>query len=1057
MEAPLQLYLLRKQPEVRVNGVVYALPPQPMKLLTLIGDKGEPTYFRDELVKLLYGTSNKHLVFSKKALYPLRSTLPIEFVQARSKDFIYLNREFLWVDSLDFVERANALLTRALIFSEQEFAEAQTILNLYQDPFLSNFPAYSPDNREFIAWRHTRRTELAALQHDLLDRMTTYCLKQASRLTEAQTLASLWLHSEGSNLKPLQILIGLALYMRSDSVHTYLEQLRQRESAGQPPMGRTWEEWQRFIKRNSSVSPSALFPLVAPVSPTTTSTERKEVLEEVLTLLTSSRERQIFGLSGLPGSGKSEMARRAAQLMLERKPDTLIARVKLPAQLDFEMVANQLLIELQRPDLLNLDYGSKRKRLKQILQRPQLIVIVDEGYSTHLAESETLTAVLDLLEGAHTIMLVARTLPEFNLYEVQLPGFDAEQTRHFLTQRLGWLHESEQQLLHELAALTAGLPLMLNIILSGLKSQRGRIAGLLHHLRGFEKAEGPSPTIFQRYEQVLEWLWQYLTTPEKNILFAMGLFAPDAGVTVASLEEVLGKITEIHIPSRLRSLVEMRLIEQLDSPAPEPRYALHPIVLSFIEKRNPTVNHFTRLIQHAFVRYHLDIVRTSYNQFERLDEFQQNILLTFEMVVFTDQFPTLQAQAVELLIQAYAYFEQRGLYAKVHTLLVYVLEHFKVAPAVQVQTLLYIGKLAKFQGKFDGALEALQQAFEIAQRAEMSERYASLHYNLGDLYTQTGKYDDAMYHLGAADKWAKAHPHKLLQYSIRSNIARYYLNLGELETALEYAQTLWSELGDDYTTLDDNLKSIAQHNQNVLGLLHIETGHYDEAQAFFQRALDLGNAINNPESTGYAYLNLGVTYLEQRDFTAATGCFAQAKALAERLNQPALAANVMANLGTLISMRDLSYEAFQPFRSALILIDDNQLESIRPRVLTAMGIAYLRQENVIMAQLCFKQALLLPQPSLNYGARALCGLVLSRLMETYLVGSNDVDAALQAVRSTVGTLPLGSMALFSFPVAAIHRAVERAAAALQRDLQRLPEISRYQITKALSVWLSQLS
>ncbi|MBK8031343.1 MAG: hypothetical protein IPK17_17995 [Chloroflexi bacterium] len=79
METPLQLYLLRKEPEVRVNGVVYTLPPQPMKLLTVMGDKGEPTYFRDELVKLLYGTANQHLAFSKKALYPLRSTLPIEF------------------------------------------------------------------------------------------------------------------------------------------------------------------------------------------------------------------------------------------------------------------------------------------------------------------------------------------------------------------------------------------------------------------------------------------------------------------------------------------------------------------------------------------------------------------------------------------------------------------------------------------------------------------------------------------------------------------------------------------------------------------------------------------------------------------------------------------------------------------------------------------------------------------------------------------------------------------------------------------------------------------
>jgi len=138
--------------------------------------------------------------------------VPIDLVEAPNKDFIHLKRESLWVDSLEFVERANALLTKTLIFSENEFAEAQNILTLYKEPFLHNFPTASANNREFTTWRHSRRTELASLQHDLFDRMTSYCLKQEDRLPEAQKLAALWHHSINADLKPLQILIGLAIH-----------------------------------------------------------------------------------------------------------------------------------------------------------------------------------------------------------------------------------------------------------------------------------------------------------------------------------------------------------------------------------------------------------------------------------------------------------------------------------------------------------------------------------------------------------------------------------------------------------------------------------------------------------------------------------------------------------------------------------------------------------------------------------------------------------------------------------------------------------------------------
>jgi DNA-binding response OmpR family regulator len=107
----IQIYLLRKQPEVWVNGVLRTLDPQALKLLIILADEGEQVYSREDLVNLLYGadTPQTREAFRKRVLLPLRKILPENTLQNLKRDLIQFQRRDVFVDSREFSENATRL------------------------------------------------------------------------------------------------------------------------------------------------------------------------------------------------------------------------------------------------------------------------------------------------------------------------------------------------------------------------------------------------------------------------------------------------------------------------------------------------------------------------------------------------------------------------------------------------------------------------------------------------------------------------------------------------------------------------------------------------------------------------------------------------------------------------------------------------------------------------------------------------------------------------------------------------------------------------------------
>ncbi len=1057
-DAAIKIYLLRKQPEVWVDGVLQDINPQALKLLIVMADKGDQVYSREELTAQLYGIQIPETrdALRKQALFYLRKTLPQETVINVKRDLLQLQHTDLWIDSRAFFEQGEALLQAAPSFGSEEYEEAKSILLLYQTPFLGDFLLKAGDeagNRNFTFRQKKRRDELARCYHRLLERVVEYLLKQQDMWGEAQSYAELWWHSPASGLKPLHYLIWLGVQRHSADLHQYMDELHERETKGEPQVGRNWESWNKLIKQERLIPLEELFaPTVA--KPATEQFERPEILQQLVKLLTSPREQRMFGLVGLPGSGKTEMAQMVVKEMRAKHPDHPVVLVELAAAFDHESLCNSILIEMGMHALLSLDIGRKKQRLKQLLETPNQVVIVDEGYSQHLADTQVVDDLRELL-GRARVMLVARKLPDYQYYEIKLEGLDARQVRNFLLDQSSWLQSSNATDFETLAALIFGLPLALNIIVGGLKRQRVRLQGVIEHLKEPNSSLSLEANVTAMYQSLIGWLWTYLLPPEKNLLYTISLFAPEVGVTADALRSVLTHISTLSLPPHLQNLVDLRLIKERESQTGELYYSLHPIVLQYVQDNIPPTNKHVQRIKQSFVRFMLDYVTAHYNNFELLDNHRQNLLEMFEMVLVTDQYPMLQLQAVNTFSQLHPYFERCGLYVASLNLLLGLNPQIVLPPVTQVEILFQKGKLAKFLTQFDVALDAFERALSIAREINLPDRFGGLYNNIGDMLLQTGHYVEALASFHEAEKWARETQHRPLLYAVWSNIANCYFYQGQFDVAQQYYEKVSQHLEGDLDSLPEILKRIAQHNQNALGLNSIEIGRYTEAIAYFQRGLELARDLNYQEQTGFLYLNLGVAYYFLGDFTTARASFAQAYTIANDIQHLWLRTDVMWNQGALASSQFLHAEAFQLLRQALIAVEEYQLYVIKPRVLSAFGKAYLRIEQYDAAHNAFRQTLDVPKASMKHTASALYGQVLSTLLKTYPVGNQNVETARMVVDELLESLPIHALGFFAMPLDSIKRYLEKAGAIFQYELSHMPMLERYRIVEALSQWFDE--
>ncbi len=1064
-----RICLLSKQPKVCVNDSEVTFIPPALKLLVYLAESGETEYDRDELIRLVHGSATvlARDSFRKKTLYLIRHEFPAALPKSKGTAVVKFSPEQFWVDSRVFAERAQNLISGNRVFDKEDYLSATEVLDLYKAPFLAEYHAKSSgsgDNARFPAWQKSHQHDLELLYQELLDRMIPFCLHRERHWEEARRYAETWRQS--GSTKPLQYLIWLAAREHSGLLKGYLAELRTYEEAGELSMGRSWSEWNSVLKADKSIPLSWVLQTESPVNtyaaPVDVAVEeqfdRQHELEHMLTLFTNPRQEVIFAVNGLPGAGKSALARAAAQLLLEQHPNYKVVRLELTAPLDLELLCNNILNDLERQDLLTLDYAKKRQRLIQLVQAPNLVFIVDEGYTTYFADPKMLNQVLELLRNTHT-MLVGREMPRFKHYVIDLRGLDIEPTKHFLVSRVAWLKEIEEDKLAEIAALTGGLPLLLHIVVGGLKKELGRVHSLIHDLQANGVAANEDWDVYRVYDGVLAWLWQYLESKDKDLLYALSLFAPEDGTTRADLDAVLATIMpENRFPHRIDRLIDMHLVERHADHEAEVRYVLHPIILDFVQRRaRESSRPHAKMIELAYIRYLLDFIDQHHDQAERLDDHKYSIFRAFELVIFGENHRWARPRVVEALDRIFPYFEVRGSYSTAERLITQVLALGEFSSVeTQIQMLRHAARIAYLQADGEQSLQRYQAALDIALSAEVTHRYASLHHDIAQVHLQKGHYEAANQSLADAERAADPVRQQPLLYAIWSNQGASAFRQGRVDVALQYYQKALDQLGDDDSSLVPELQPIAQYIHNALGIAFTERGDYQVALKHFRRSMALARQFNYPQLSGYLYLNMGLAYCYLGEYEEADDCFTKSEAIAAEIHHFELQTLNVLNRGLLVSRRDAHEEAIRLHRMALDQAETYELTWMKPRILISLGKTYLRatDSQYALASQRFAEVLTEPELAAVYISHALYGIALSWALQHRGGGDHSVEATLDLLLPVLDAATCSAPAL---PLDEIADHLDWAHAAFQRDFDHLERLERYRIVEVLRIWLAQRS
>jgi len=179
------------------------------------------------------------------------------------------------------------------------------------------------------------------------------------------------------------------------------------------------------------------------------------------------------------------------------------------------------------------------------------------------------------------------------------------------------------------------------------------------------------------------------------------------------------------------------------------------------------------------------------------------------------------------------------------------------------------------------------------------------------------------------------------------------------------------------------------------GNAYFAQGQYPRALYFFQLALNEHQAVDNEAGVCRSLNSIGSVYLAAGRLESAERNFADALALAEKLEDPALLSLSHNNIGELSLRREETAEAAEAFGRALDFTDsgDRSREAI---IRHNLGVALLRQDSLEDAEASFRAALALNEAEGRKSEQAANWYMLAALRSR---GGDYPEAAVYARRA----------------------------------------------------------
>lgn len=155
---------------------------------------------------------------------------------------------------------------------------------------------------------------------------------------------------------------------------------------------------------------------------------------------------------------------------------------------------------------------------------------------------------------------------------------------------------------------------------------------------------------------------------------------------------------------------------------------------------------------------------------------------------------------------------------------------------------------------YDAALKLFYQALRIFEKTGYRHGIAMVLNNIGRIYSDAGKLEDAATYLDKAEKFSGRFQLNMPLLFTYVNKANLYIRLNELRKSLDYA------LKADSLNKNLNQKKIRVTNNNTIGALYYFMNDYDNALRYYTQSKDESLQIGDLNTHYRAVINIGEVY-----------------------------------------------------------------------------------------------------------------------------------------------------------------------------------------------------
>lgn len=297
----------------------------------------------------------------------------------------------------------------------------------------------------------------------------------------------------------------------------------------------------------------------------------------------------------------------------------------------------------------------------------------------------------------------------------------------------------------------------------------------------------------------------------------------------------------------------------------------------------------------------------------------------------------------------------------------------------QIQTSITLGTTYEKLGRFDEALEILQEALQLANDIQYKRALPYCINNIANVYLRKAEYDKAISsYQKAVELYESAQPDQNLANTYR-NIGIVYKLKGDYDQALQYfykalelserlakpvyLSEVWNSIGTVFTELNRPDKSKAAFQKALayldretpskrlyniyinLGKSHFFSNELDSALYYYHQSLSMSDSLEGFLSKGVLFNNIGNVHLKREAYRTALDYFHRAIEADSLIENEENTGRTLMSMGKSYLLIGDYTQSIKYLSSALEIVEKIGAKQIKSNTLKYLSEAYRKNED----------------------------------------------------------------------------------------------------------------